>query len=312
MSDKIPTHIVDKNGRHTTVHKNSEVAAQTRIKKVPAPVYSAPVSDGYKAPNVPAMHKLVEYDDEIMTWGQVLEEINPIGVRRSLIDGERSAMWSAVHPDNPNISTMIPAAVAKASGLKDVTTPMTAAEDDWSLALMKFEKLQEEQWSAHHSEESTAKLEKQREVLSAATEVRDNLKLAQKREIISELTADQQEGLVYSTQTTGRYAVDAYMADAFLGKSIDEGDTELTKKIASAPMRKLFSEGMKNKLFEHPDENVRAAYMESNMSLINPEIFNVIENDPSEYVRGVAQSLLEQRGYKMTRTSPHSVSTTRL
>jgi len=294
----VATPIIDKNGKATTVHKKADgKTAGSRVKSVAAPVLTVPKSSGYKAPNAAPLHKMVDYDGDVMSWGQVLEEIQPIGIRRILIDN--TPIWAAVHPENPNLSTNIPISVAKASGLKDITDPITQAADDHSLALIKLDKLEADippflRGSGITNEWHDRVQEQQREVKELEKK-RDDLKRSKEYEAIADMTPEQRKNNVYANNA-GKY-----QTEAFVDYALDNDDIELAKSVGNFHNRVYLGSEHREKLITHEDEGVRGAFISGNSSLSSLSVFRVAESDPSPFVRSVAQSNLDQRGIKAWR-----------
>jgi hypothetical protein len=85
-----------------------------RAVRAPAP--------NYVAPDRAALQTLVNANGKIQTWGSFLEEINPEGTHLGLASHRSSRTAVLVRARDGETSFVIPAAVAKASGLASVDT----------------------------------------------------------------------------------------------------------------------------------------------------------------------------------------------
>ena len=308
-NNTIATPIVDRNGKQTTVHKRNGVPASSgRIKDVPAPRVTAPTPT-YVAPRTAAMAKEVRYNGEVMTWGEVLESINAVGVRSQIIFGEQRRTYSAVHGNNPSTSTQIPAAIMKESGLPDVTDPIQKAGDDFTLAHIKWEKLMAEIPASLYGSTSASKwhdaANEQAAITNAAERKYDDMRRDVERDILDAGTTQDVENMLYDQKGATRFKV-----EAMLDYAIDNDDTELTKKIANAHIRSYLGTERRDALLIHPDEGVRAAFLEGNNNIPALKVFEVIEADNSSFVASCAEANLAQRGISISRANDGSVTIT--
>lgn len=295
MSNLQPTKITDINGKQTTVHKKPAKQANTgRIRNVASPKLTIPEKAPYVAPNDPALYRQVRLDGEVMTWGKVLEEIQPVGVTRMLIDNVPT--WGAVHPENPNISTNIPVAVAKASGLPDVTKPITRAQDDVVLAKIKLEKLYDKAGTLSNSERIEGKiradLAAQNQVVYDAIVKVDNLKRDQERAIINDLSPEARENLIYAHRPSH------YQTEALVDYGIDKNDIELLKKVANHHNRDALGEDHADKLLFHENPSVQVAFIDNNDRISIDELRSISDFNLSPFVVSAADSELSRRSRK--------------
>jgi hypothetical protein len=292
MNAKVPTPIVDKNGKRTTVHKRTDdgKSGQGRAGSVAAPKQTVvePERSEYVAPNRASLQKLIRYKGEVMTWGQLLEELQPVGIRRTLVGDEARPSWGAVHSDDESISTGITAQIAKDSGLEDITEPIDRVRDDLAVAQRKLDNAT----YGFNIRRTPDEIKYREQVNNLTAELlvfeRDSAK-------------DKLEGMDSSEKI-------GYMLNSIWAQSnsmaqvlAEDEDIEVVRALAASDARNYLDVDYRKNLINHPDEKVRENYMTGNNGLPVNKIFDVVEKDSSQLVRDAAQQQITSRGYEVYR-----------
>lgn len=94
------------------------------------------VKPKYVAPDVAVMRKTVIYRGQTTTWGEILNEMDPAGteVMLSTPRASKLSLFVSNRDENDRSCLELPAAVAKASGLTDITPPLDRAQAELSAA----------------------------------------------------------------------------------------------------------------------------------------------------------------------------------
>jgi hypothetical protein len=290
MNAKIPTPIVDKNGKLTTVHKRADDSnkGSNRISSINPARPAEPENNAYIAPETESMKKLVNYDGVVQSYGELLEGLQPLGIRRALSEGDSQARWGAIHSDDSSVSTVIPYQVAKDSGLPDLTTPIERARDDLALAQRKLEKSSNGPYVLNTRPDLVAKQEK---VKTLEAELL-GLQKDKHREKVSRMNRAEKTEYMESI-----YGMDNAAAQVF----VEDDDISVVRELAKSESRKYLDRDARSALLKHSDEEVRRNFITGNSNLSVFQLFEAAERDASESVRSTAREQIAAKGYEAYR-----------
>lgn len=238
------------------------------------------------------MAKRVQKGSDLTTWGTWLEEIQPIGIRHVLGDsGDKSKIWGVVYPGG-KVWSSVPASVAKASGLPDITTPRDRYRDDLELARNKLNR-----------EQYTNDFDPRRQEKASATAAR----IRELEEMYNDATKDELRDEVASMTYQEAWELidhdDVYRSSRPYAELLAEHPHLYVVRsvAASDTWRGRFGPETREALLTHPDETVRANFVQGNRALNPARLFQVAETDPSPEVAARARANLTERGWSATR-----------
>lgn len=286
MARTVPTQITDKNGKQTTVHKkigdsgpsSERVGALNGTK----PRYVAPKGKA-------SLNKLVRYEGKVQSFGELLERLQPTGIRRVLMSGESKFTWIAEYGDDEG-GVIIPAQAAKASGLKDVTEPIERVRDDLELAEQAMTKMLEHNWGTRIN--SPEERELRAKVNGLAAELQE-LKRAEVRDEISQMTNEEMIDIIANPKM--RSGVSFY-SNATIQVLLEQGEDEVDEFIARNATDSA-GIGYREHFTRHRSPAVRKAYYENTKSEVVNVLFRASQEDSSPEVRAAAAEAITAKGY---------------
>ena len=259
------------------------------------------VTSAYVAPDHPALNVRVMRDGKVTTWAGVLNSMQPIGLHRGLYGGASRKTWGAVYPADDGTAVMIPASVAKASGLPDLTTPLESAEYDVELAEREFDRqITKSGWDPRRDEKAS-------EASSRVRELKDKVLGIQKdehRDEVMEMSYKEAWSLIDGDPFSDTDRHNSCYAELLA----EHPHLYVVRSVAASERwRNRLGREAREALLTHPDETVRLNFVTRLSGIDIRRLYDVVENDASPAVSKAASDSLTQMGYVVTRTSSNSV-----
>ena len=243
----------------------------------------------YVAPDHPALHKRFQNGSNLTTWGKYLEDIQPVGVKRVLEDGAKTKAWGAVYPGGV-LWTKIPASVAKASGLPNITTPLETARDDLQLAHDAYDR------AAYTDEYDPHRAEKASAAAAQARRLEDTLNDAQKdvhRDEVMNMTYQEAWALIDGDPDIDPYRYNRHHAELLS----EHPHPYVVRAVAARELWRLrMGEKARERLITHSDETVRANFVSDDTGMTPTRLAQVIDTDSSPDVAAAALKNMTDRG----------------
>lgn len=266
-----------------------------------APAEPSAVTDTYVAPDHPALNVRVMRDGKVSTWAGVLNSMQPIGLHQGLYGGASRKTWGALYPADDGTAVMIPASVAKASGLPDLTTPLESAEYDLELAEREVDR------QATKTGYDPARDEKASEASARVRELKGKILGIQKDEHRDEVMAMSYKeawSLIDGDPLADPHRHNSYYAELLA----EHSHMYVVRSVAASKRwRNRLSKQAREALLTHPDETVRLNFVTRLSGIDARKLYDVVENDASPAVSKAASESLTQMGYAVTRTGPRNL-----
>jgi hypothetical protein len=259
------------------------------------------VTDTYIAPDHPALNERILRNGEVTTWGGALNSMQPTGLHHGLFGAGKRKTWGALYPDGDGSAMIIPASVAKASGLPDLTTPLESAEYDLELANREYDRVAyTDGWDPRRDEKASAAAARVRQLKREIIDIQKD----EHRDEVMAMSYTEAWGLIDGDPLSDPHRNKPHYAELLA----EHPHIYVVRSVAASERwRNRLGSQARESMLTHRDETVRLNFVTRLTGTDIRRVYDVVENDASQAVSKAASESLKSMGYVATRTSPNEV-----